>query len=118
MLYITWSCLRNVIIYYVSNKTGGGGNLLLYTTINEPHHEKTALKICKNKGADQPRSNLTADQRLYFHDIERTIPLLPKSGISSLEPSSTVVQPGLCRTWSETLKTGFVVTRLILNITI
>ena len=32
--------------------------------------------------------------------------------MSSLHPSSVVVQPGLCRTWSETPKTGFLTTRL------
>ena len=41
--------------------------------------------------------------------IDCTIPLLPKSGISSLWPSSVIVQPGLCCTWSETQKTGFLV---------
>ena len=34
------------------------------------------------------------------------IPLLPKSEISSLWPSSVAVQPGLCRDWSEIPKTG------------
>ena len=41
------------------------------------------------------------------------MPLLPKSEISRLQPSSVVVQPGLCGTWSETPKTGFLTTRLI-----
>ena len=31
-----------------------------------------------------------------------TIDLLPKSEILSLKPSAVVVQPSLCRTWSET----------------
>ena len=30
----------------------------------------------------------------------------------SIHPTSMAVQPGLCRTWSETPKTGFLVTRL------
>ena len=63
--------------------------------------------ICKNKDADQLRGNREADQRLYFCYSDSTIPLLPKSEISSPWPSSVVVQPGLCRTWSETPKTGF-----------
>ena len=29
------------------------------------------------------------------------------------QASSVAIQPGLCRTWSETLKTGFLVTRLM-----
>ena len=69
--------------------------------------------ICENKDADQLRGNREADQRLCFRYTDSTIPLLPKSEISSLQPSSVAVQPGLCRTWSETPKTGFLRTRLI-----
>ena len=59
--------------------------------------------ICKgeNKGADQLRSNCETDQRLCFHYTDSTIPLLSKSKISSLKPSSVTVQPGLCWTWLE-----------------
>ena len=48
-----------------------------------------------------------------FRYTDSTIPLLPKSEISSLWPFSVAVQPGLCGTWSETPKTGFLTTRLI-----
>ena len=58
----------------------------------------------------------TADQHLYFCYIDSTIPLLPISESSSLQPSSVAVQPGLCRTWFETHKTGFLVTRLIISL--
>ena len=68
--------------------------------------------ICENKDADQLRSNCVADQRLCFRNMDSAISLLYKSEISSLNPSSVVVQPGLCRTWSETPKTGFLTTRL------
>ena len=44
--------------------------------------------------------------RLCFRYIDITIPLLPKSKISS----SVVVQPGLCLTWLETPETCFVMT--------
>ena len=74
---------------------------------------KPAFYICENKDADQLRGNREADQRLCFCFLESTIPLLPKYEISSLYPPSVVVQPGLCRTWSETPKTGFLATRLI-----
>ena len=74
---------------------------------------KPAFCICENKDADQLRSNCEADQRLCFRYTDSTIPLLPKSGISSVKPSSMAVQPGLCRTWLETPKTGFLTTRLI-----
>ena len=74
---------------------------------------KPAFCICENKDADQLRGNREADQRLCFRYIDSTIPLLPKFEISSLQPSSVDVQPGLCLTWSETQKTGFLTTRLI-----
>ena len=73
---------------------------------------KPAFCICENKDADQLRGNREADQRLCFRYTDSTIPLLPKSDISSLYPSSVTVQPGLCQTWSETPKTGFLRTRL------
>ena len=69
--------------------------------------------LCENKGADQLCSNCTADQRLCFRYMDSTIPLLPKSKISSILPYSLTVQAGLCQTWSETLKTGFLASRLI-----
>ena len=53
-------------------------------TLNEPRREKPAFCICENKAADQLRGNREADQRLCFHYIGSTIPLLPKYEISSL----------------------------------
>ena len=69
--------------------------------------------ICENKDADQLRGNRKADQPPCFRYIDSTITLLSKSEISSLYSSSVAVQPGLCLTWSETLKTGFLRTRPI-----
>ena len=71
---------------------------------NEPRHEKTNVLfcICKNKGADQLRGSREADQGLCFRYIDRTIPLISKSRIASLWPSSVAVQLGLCRNRSET----------------
>ena len=74
---------------------------------------KSTLCICENKDADQLCGNREADERLCFRYTDSTIPLLLKSKISSLQPSSVAVQPGLCWTWSETPKTGFLTTRLI-----
>ena len=45
---------------------------------------KPAFCICKNKEADHLCGNREADQRLCFPYIASTIPLLPKSKISSL----------------------------------
>ena len=73
---------------------------------------KPVFCICENKDADQLRGNREADQRLCFRYTDSTFPLLPKSEISSLQSSSVAVQPGLCATWSETPKTGFLTTRL------
>ena len=71
--------------------------------------------ICENKAADQLRGIREADQRLSFRCKDSTIPLLPKSEISNLYPSSVAVQPDLCRTRSETPKTGFLTSRLIFS---
>ena len=74
---------------------------------------KPAFCICENKDADQLRGNCIADQRPCFRCTDSTIPILPKSEISSLTPSSVAVQPDLCRTWSDIPKTSFLATRLI-----
>ena len=44
---------------------------------------KPDFGICENKDADQLRGNREADQRLCFRYTDSTIPLLPKSEISS-----------------------------------
>ena len=74
---------------------------------------KPAFCIWENKDADQLSGNHEADQHLCFRYSDSTIPLLPTSEISSLYISSVAVQPGLCQTWSETPKNGFLTTRLI-----
>ena len=56
----------------------------------EPRHEKTG-----------------------FAAVNSTISLLPKSEISSFQPSSVLVQLGLCQTWLKTPKTGFLALRHI-----
>ena len=60
-------------------------------------------KICiwENKDADKLRGNREADQRLCIRYTNSTLPLLFKSEISSFQLASVLVQPGLCRTWSE-----------------
>ena len=63
---------------------------------------KQTFCICENKDADQLRGNREADQRLCFRYLDSMIPLLSKSEISRLWPSSVAVQPCLCRTRSET----------------
>ena len=63
---------------------------------------KPTFCICENKDADLLRGNREADQGLCFRYTDSSIPLLPKSEISSLWPYCVAVQPGLCWTWSET----------------
>ena len=75
---------------------------------------KPAFLICENKDADQLCGNRKADQRLCFRYTDSIIPLLSKYEISNFLPYSVIAQPSLCQTWSETPKTVFLTTRLIL----
>ena len=104
-MYEIVTCLN---VWRASCQCFGGSHKYLSPVMRKPPFCK-----CENKDADQLRSNCAADQRLCFRYTDSTIPLLPKSEISSLYLSSVAVQPGLCRTWSETPKTGFLRTRLI-----
>ena len=52
-------------------------------TFEPPHGKTKTICICENKGADQLRGNREADQRLCFRYTDSTLPLLPKSEISS-----------------------------------
>ena len=76
-------------------------------------HEKTAFCICENKATDQLSSKWVADLPLYFHYMGSTIPLLSKSKISSLNPSSAALKSSLCPTWLEIPKTGFLLMQLM-----
>ena len=60
----------------------------------------------------EPRCEKTVTAQLISAFVS-TIPLLPKSEISSIYLYSMVVQPDLCLTMSETPGTGFLTTRLI-----
>ena len=72
---------------------------------------KPAFCICKNKDADQRlRGDREADQRLCFRYIASTI---PQHATSKIQNTSVVVQPGLCRTWSETPKTLCIISNTI-----
>ena len=70
---------------------------------------KLDICLCENPGADQLCSNCEADQGHCFRytDTCSRISLLLKSEISSFCPSSVAAQAGLCQTWWETPKTGF-----------
>ena len=53
---------------------------------------KPSFCICENKGAAHVCGNRTADQHLWFSYIDSIILLVTASEISSLWPSSVVVQ--------------------------
>ena len=76
---------------------------------------KAVFAYAKTKGVEQLRGNCTADQHLRFRYIGSSMPLQSNSEISILYTSSVAVQSGLCWTWSETLKTGFLSMRLIVG---
>ena len=106
-VFVTRTCFRDVIFNLPDNETDRHIKSLVVR----------AFCICekkKNKDADQLRGDIEADRRLCFHCTDSTISLLHKSEISSLWASSVAVQSGLCGTWSETPKTGFLTTRLII----
>ena len=72
----------------------------------EPRREKTNVLHTRKQ------RRRSADQRLCFRYSNSIFPLPSKSEISSLESSSVAARPGLCRTWVEIPKTGFLTTRL------
>ena len=78
---------------------------------------KPEFCLCENKDADQLCSYCAVNAQLIsafvFLCSDSTTPPVPKSEISSCSLFSVTVQAGLCRTWSETLKTGFLAPRLI-----
>ena len=81
----------------------------------KPSHEKTGLLHMQKKTHISFACTREADQRLSFRFSDSSNPLLPRSEISSLQSPSVTAQPGLCRTRSETPKTGFLTTRLNFN---
>ena len=73
---------------------------------------KPTICIGENKGADQLPSNSEVDQRVCFYAtwiVQFLLFLNPKFPASNL-------QVDLCRNWSVTLKTSFLVYRLIYNL--
>ena len=89
-VYITSTCIPDV--YFSS---------VLYHKYMSCLVGKQTMCIGKNKGADQLRGNREADQCLSFCYTDSTIPLLFKSKISSLKPSSVTAHAALCQTLSK-----------------
>ena len=70
------------------------------------------MLYANNKGADQPAHPRSLISAFVFRCLDSIIPLVSKSEISSIYLASVAAHAGLCLTWSQTLKTGFLITRL------
>ena len=68
---------------------------------------KPVLSYVNNKGADQPRSLIST---FIVRCLDSIIPLVSMSEFSSLYLASVVAQDCSSLTWSQTPKTGFLVT--------
>ena len=79
---------------------------------NEPCYENLFLPYANNKGADQPAHPHSLISTFVVHCLDRIISTLAISIISRLQLVSEAEQAGLSLIWSETPKTGFLVTRL------
>ena len=90
--------------------------IYMYRETYEPHHEKTCFSHMRTTSADQPAHSRSLISVFVVRCQDRMIPLVSISKISSLYLPSVAAQAGLFLTWSQTPKTGFLVTRLILNV--
>ena len=71
----------NFEVHFIKITTNA--KLNIKTKCYEPRHEKTRVRRCENKGADQLHSNCKADHAFVFCYTDSTISLLPVSEISS-----------------------------------
>ena len=74
---------------------------------------KPVYAICEQKGADEPARARILISTFVVRYLDSIIPLVSISKISSLYLASVAAQAGLSLPCSKTLKTGFLVTRLI-----
>ena len=70
------------------------------------------LPYSNNKDADQPAHQRSLISAFVVRCLDSILPLLSISELSSLNIASVPAQAGLSLTWTKTLKTGFLVTRL------
>ena len=73
---------------------------------------KSAFAYANNKGADQPAHPRSRISTFVVRWLDSIIFLVSISKISSLYIAPVAAQAGLNLTWSETPKTGFLVTKL------
>ena len=70
------------------------------------------MPYANNKDADQPAHPRSLISAFIVHCLDNIIPLVSVSEISSFHIPSVAAQAGFCLTWSQTQKTGFLVTGL------
>ena len=73
---------------------------------------KPVLPYANNKGADQPAHPRSLISAFVVPCLDSIIPPLAIAKISSLQLFCVAEQAGLSLIWSQTPKTGFLVTRL------
>ena len=71
------------------------------------------MLYANNNVADQPDHPRSLISAFVVCCLDSITSLVSISEISSLYLASVAAQAGFCLTWSQTLKTGFLVTRLI-----
>ena len=72
------------------------------------------MPYANNIGTDQPAHSCSLIRAFVVRCLDSTIPLVSISEISSLYLAFVAEQAGLSQPWSQTLKTSFLVTWLIL----
>ena len=75
--------------------------------------ENLFMPYANNKGADQTARMRSLISTFVVRCLNSILSLVSISEISSLYLASVAAQVGLCFTWLQTPKTGFLVTRLI-----
>ena len=73
------------------------------------------MLYANNKGADEPAHPRSLISAFVVHCLDSMIPLVSISEISNLYLVPVAAQAGLCLTWPQTPKTGFLVTTLKCN---
>ena len=74
------------------------------------------MPYANNNGADQPAHPRSLISAFVVRFLVSKMPLVSISEISSLYLASVATQAGMNLTWSETPKTGFLVTGLICSV--
>ena len=70
------------------------------------------MQYANNKGADQPAHPRSLISAFVVRCLDSILPLVSIYEIASLYIASVATKAGLCLTWSQTPKTGFLMARL------